>query len=85
MALSLACPLRCRLPLCMSENCGALATMTICLEEAYGFDAFDSSAADCLRTGRYRFSHSVALDQAVFKRLSAAPDETACHFLTRGG
>jgi len=80
-------PIAFRLPLYITENCTARATTTTTdLEEGYEFDTFDSSAADCVRIGHYRYSHTVALDQAVVKkRRSAAPDETARHCLTRGG
>jgi hypothetical protein len=37
------------------------------------------------RTGHYQFSHTVANREAGFKRSSAAPDEKARHFPSRGG
>ena len=84
MAFKDGMPIAWSTTLCITENCIGRGRPTD-LEEGYGFDGFDSSAADCVRTGHYRFSHTVALDQAVVKRRSAAPDETVRYFLTRGG
>ena len=85
MSLRMACRLRYRLLLCIERKLRSTRTTVTILEEGYGFDAFDSSAADCVRTGHYQFSPTVALREAGFKRSSAAPDETAPHFPTRGG